>query len=81
MPTLDVTNVRVVSFPVDTTVTAPDSNTFVAKANLRYGVPDKTVSMTVTPAGIAMCMTKGTFSFRNLKVLQVFTVDEVRTSA
>lgn len=81
MPTLDVTNVRVLVFDVDTIVTAPDSNTYTALANARYGVPDKTTSLTVSTTNPVQCMTKGTFSFRNNNVFQVFTVNEVRTPA
>ena len=81
MAALDVTDVRVVSFSVDTIVTAPDSNTFTALANLRYGVPDKATSMTVSLTTPVMCMTDGAYSPRDDNVFQVFTVNEVRTPA
>lgn len=79
MPTLDVTDVRAVVFEVDTVVTAPVGGTYTAIANVRYGVPDKITSMTVSTANAVQCMTKGTFSFRNSSVFQLFTVNEVRT--
>jgi len=79
MATLDVTNVRAVVFEVDTLVTAPDSNTYTAIANVRYGVADNQTSMTVNNTNGVQCMTKGTFSFRNNNVFQLFTVNEVRT--
>ena len=79
MSTLDVTDVRAVVFEVDTVVTAPDTNTYTAIANVRYGVPDKQTSMTVNNVNPVQCMTKGTFSFRNGNVFQLFTVNEVRT--
>lgn len=79
MSTLDVTNVRAVAFEVDTVVTAPVGGTFTAIANVRYGVPDNIVSMTVDNTNKVQCMTKGTFSFRNNNVFQLFTVNEVRT--
>ena len=79
MSTLDVTDVRAVVFEVDTLVTAPVGGTYTAIANVRYGVPDKTTSMTVNNVNPVQCMTKGTFSFRNSSVFQLFTVNEVRT--
>jgi len=79
MALLDVTGVSVVVFEVDTLVTAPDSNTYTAIANVRYGVPDKSTSMTVNNTNGVQCMTKGRFSFRNNNVFQIFTVAEVRT--
>jgi len=79
MATLDVTNVRAIAFEVDTLVTAPDSNTYTAIANVRYGVADNQTSMTVNNFNPVQCMTKGTFSFWNNNVFQLFTVNEVRT--
>ena len=79
MPTLDVENVRAVAFQVDTVVTAPVGGTYTAIANVRYGIPDKTTSLTVDNVSPVQCMTKGTFSFRNSSVFQLFTVNEVRT--
>jgi len=79
MATLNVTNVRAVVFETDTIVTAPDSNTYTAIANVRYGVADNQTSMTVNNTNKVQCMTKGTFSFRNNNVFQLFTVNEVRT--
>jgi len=79
MPTLDVTDVRALAFEVDTIVTAPVGGTFNAIANVRYGIPDNQTSMTVSTTNGVQCMTKGTFSFRNNNVFQLFTVNEVRT--
>ena len=79
MPTLDVTNVRVVSFAVDTLVTAPDSNTYLAIANLRYGVQKNVNSLTVNQVDPVMCQLKGAYSIFSGHLFQVFTVDEVRT--
>ena len=81
MATLDVTDVSVIVFEVDTVVTAPVGGTYTAIANVRYGVPDKTTSMTVSTTNPVACMTKGRFSFRNNNVFQIFTVNEVRTPA
>jgi len=81
MATLDVTGVRVVSFAVDTVVTAPDSNTYTAIANFRYGVSDAQAAMTVDNVTPVMCMLDGTYSPRDGDIFQVFTVDEVRTPA
>jgi len=79
MSTLDVTDVSVVVFEVDKVVTAPVGGTYTAIANVRYGVPDKAVAMTVKNTNKIQCMTKGRFSFRNNNVFQLFTVNEVRT--
>ena len=82
MATLNVKGVQAVGFPVDTTVTAPDGNTYVAIANQWYGVPyNQGDNMTVTPAGDAMCMLTGKHLTRSSgQLLQVMTVDAVRTS-
>ena len=79
MAALDVTNVRVVVFEVDTVVTAPVGGDYTAIANVRYGVPDNITSMAVNNTNKVQCMTKGTFSFRNNNVFQIFTVSEIRT--
>jgi len=79
MALLDVTDVSVVVFEVDTLVTAPIGGTYTAIANVRYGVPDKSVSLTVSTTNKVQCMTKGRFSFRNNNVFQLFTVNELRT--
>ena len=81
MVALNITDVKVVSFPVDTTVTAPTGGTYVAIANLRYGLPDGGTSLTVTPAGKAYCQLRGVYTSPESNIMQVFTVDEVRTSA
>lgn len=83
MATLDVNKVTAVGFPVDTTVTAPDGNTFVAPANTWFGIPhNQGPTMTVTPAGLAMCMTVGShLKSTGGDFVQVMTVNEVRTSA
>lgn len=81
MATLDVTGVQVVGFPVDTTITTT-GGMYVALANSWFGVPRGTSSMTVTPAGDAMCMLKGKDRSSGSKVfIQVMTVDEIRASA
>jgi len=79
MATLDVTDVSVIAFEVDTVVTAPVGGTYTAIANVRYGVPDKSVSLTVSTTNKVQCMTKGRISFRNNNVFQLFTVNELRT--
>lgn len=79
MATLDVTNVRVISFAVDTTVTAFDGNDYTAIANLRYGIPYGATSLTVGGAGAVMCQLKAPRSAVGNELVQVFTVDEVRT--
>lgn len=81
MATLDVTDVEVVGFAVDTTITTV-GGTYVAPANVWFGVPRGLSSMTVDPAGDAMCMLLG----RDREVgrksfIQVMTVDEIRVSA
>lgn len=79
MSTLDTTRVMAVSFSVDTTVTAPDGNTYTASANLRYGVPNGQTSMTVGSVTPVMCQTSSFTKFSIDQVAQVFIVDEVRT--
>lgn len=81
MATLDVTGVKVVGFPVDTTITPPTGNNYIAPANTWFGVPVDSTSMTVTPAGDAMCMTVGYLQPGYAQLIQVMTVDEVRTSS
>ena len=81
MAILDVTDVSAVAFEVDTVVTAPVGGTFTAIANVRYGIPDKTTTLTVSTTNKVQCMTKGRFSFRNNNVFQLFTVNELRTPA
>lgn len=79
MAALDTTNVIAVSFSVNTTVTAPDGNTYTASANLRYGVPAGQTSMTVGVTTPVMCQTSSVPKFSTGHGAQVFVVDEVRT--
>lgn len=78
MPTLDVTDVKIASFSIDTQVTYPDTTTYLAIANLRYGIPRGVDSIEVNQADPVMCQTHGVFSIFNT-LFQVFTVTEVRT--
>ena len=81
MATLDVTNIQVVGFPVDTTVTPHIGNAYIASANTLFGVPRGVTSMTVLPAGDAMCMRLGKDREEGKPIfIQVMNVDEVRTS-
>lgn len=81
MATLDVTNVQVVGFPVDTTVTTV-GGTYIAEAGVWFGVPRGLTDMTVTPAGDALCMLLGKDrEIGRKEFIQVMTVDEIRVSA
>ena len=81
MATLNVEGVQVISFSLDTVVTAPDGNTYTAIANLRYGVPFGATALTVNLTDDVMCQTKTTPKFLSGFRAQVFAVDEVRTPA
>lgn len=81
MAALDVTDIQVVGFPVDTTITPPVGNAYIALANVWFGIPRGITSLTVDPAGDAMCMKLGKDREYGKPVfIQVMTVDEVRTS-
>lgn len=80
MATLNTTDVQVVGFPVDTTITT-NGGTYIALANTWVGVPRGITAMTVTPAGAAMCMLLGKDrEIGRKEFIQVMTVDEIRTS-
>lgn len=79
MATLDVSNVKAVTFTVATVVTAPDGNTFSAVINQAYGVPKSQTSMTVDVLTPVLCQTHGTVTKVESGVMPFFTVDEVRT--
>lgn len=90
MAVLDVSDIAYVGFPVDTVVTAPDSNDYTAIANQWYGVPVDATEMTVDPAGPTMCMSRDEVLKQALIQSpssngggsgQAMTVDIVRTSS
>jgi len=83
MATLDITDIMVVGFPVETTVTAPDGNTFIVAAGVWLGVSSLYEgTMTVSPAGKVLCMVGGNtvVNREGGNLVQVMTVDEIRTS-
>lgn len=84
MAILDVTDVVVIEVDADTTIEAPDGNTYTATAGGRYGVPDanrKVGTMIVTETLPIKCMLRGTKNERDRQIVPVFTCDAVRTPA
>ena len=85
MATVSVLGVKVFGFPVDTEVTAPDGNTYMAIANMWYGVSKNYVDldwvMAVTPAGKMICFLDSGQKDTERNYNQVMTPDVVRVSA
>ncbi len=82
MAVLNVEGVTAVGFAVDTSITAPDGNTYTIGAGIWIGIPsNQGATMTVSPGGSAMCMLKGSYLKKGSgDFIQMMTIDEVRTS-
>ena len=66
----------------DSTVTAPDGNTWTAIANTPYGIPSKQGEYMTVDAGDVLIMLRGSHLKKSSgSFVQVFTTDEVRQSA
>lgn len=82
MASLSVKGVSAIGFPVDTLITPPVGNDYTIPAYVWLGVPHGQVTMTVSPAGEALCMLAGSHLKRaSGSFVQVMTVDETRVSA
>ena len=83
MASLDVSNVMVVGFPVDTTITTV-GGTHILVAGNWLGVPmaDRRAEfMTVSPAGPAYCRYDDGLGDGQKADIQVMTIDEIKTSS
>lgn len=80
MAILNVARISAVRFSEDTTVTAPDGNTFVALSGIPQGVPYGSTELTVSSTTPVECMEAGSHLKRSSgEFVQVFTTDYVRT--